>query len=79
MLDLPLEITATDDAAAFGAALLGGVAAGTFPDVPAAVEACVQVTGRVDPDPAWRDGYARGYTEFGRLYPALAGLRDARP
>jgi xylulokinase len=79
VLDLPLEITATDDAAAFGAALLGGVAAGTFADVPAAVEACVQVTGRVDPDPAWRDAYARGYTEFGRLYPALAGLRGARP
>jgi xylulokinase len=79
VLDLPLEITATDDAAAFGAALLGGVAAGTFADVPAAVEACVHVTGRVDPDPAWRDAYARGYTEFGRLYPALAGLRGARP
>jgi xylulokinase len=77
VLDLPLELTATDDGAAFGAALLGGVAAGAFPDVPAAVRACVRVAGTVEPDPAWREVYARGYTAFGRLYPAIAGLRDA--
>jgi xylulokinase len=74
-LDLPLEITATDDAAALGAAMLGGVAAGSFPDVPAAVEACVRVTGHVDPDPAWRERYAEGYAAFTRLYPAIAVLR----
>jgi xylulokinase len=78
VLDLPLEITATDDAAAFGAALLGGVAGGVFADVPAAVEACVGVAGRVEADPVWRDAYARGYAGFGRLYPALARVRDAR-
>ena len=74
VLDLPLEITATDDAAAFGAALLGGVAAGTFTDVPAAVSACVRVVETVPPDPAWRDAYAHGYEAFARLYPAVAGL-----
>jgi len=77
VLDLPLEVTATDDAAAFGAALLGGVAAGVFADVPAAVDACVNVVGRVDPDPAWGDAYAHGYEAFGRVYPALVGLREA--
>jgi xylulokinase len=74
VLDLPLEVTATDDAAAFGAALLGGVAARTFADVPAAVSACVRVVETVSPDPAWRDVYAPGYEAFARVYPALAGL-----
>ena len=77
MLDLPLEITAADDAAALGAAMLGGVAAGSFADVPAAVAACVRVTGRVEPDPAWREPYAEGYAAFRRIYPAIAGLRAA--
>ena len=74
-LDLPLEITAADDAAALGAALLGGVAAGTFADVATAVASCVEVVGSVDPDPAWRDVYAEGYAAFSKLYPAIAGLR----
>jgi xylulokinase len=77
VLGLPLEITAADDAAALGAAMLGGVAAGSFADVPAAVAACVRVTGRVEPDPAWREPYAEGYAVFRRIYPAIAGLRAA--
>ncbi|HYX86736.1 MAG TPA: xylulokinase [Gaiellales bacterium] len=72
-LDLPLEITATDDAAALGAAMLGGVAAGVFPDVAAAVASCVGVTGTIEPDADWRAAYAEGYATFGRLYPALRG------
>ena len=34
VLELPLERVAVEDAAAFGAALLGGVAGGVWPDVP---------------------------------------------
>ena len=37
VLDLPLELTAVEEGAAYGAALLGGVAAGTFSDVHEAV------------------------------------------
>jgi xylulokinase len=74
-LDLSLEITAADDAAALGAAMLGGVASGLFADVAAAVDSCVRVVGRVDPDPSWRGPYAEGYARFRRLYPAIAGLR----
>ena len=76
-LDLSLEITAADDAAALGAAMLGGVASGLFADVAAAVDSCVRVVGRVDPDPSWRGPYAEGYAAFRRLYPAIAGLRAA--
>ena len=39
VLGLPLELTVVEEGSAYGAALLGGVAAGVWPDVPAAVEA----------------------------------------
>jgi hypothetical protein len=57
--------------------MLAGVAAGSFADVSAAVESCVRVVGRIDPEPAWRDAYADGYAAFRRLYPAIASLRAA--
>ena len=43
VLELPLERTAAEEGAAFGAALLGGVAAGVFADVHEAVAATVRV------------------------------------
>ncbi len=73
-LDLPLERTAVDEGAAFGAALLGGVKNGVFPDAHAAVEACVATHGRVEPDAAWRDAYADGHRRYAALYPALRPL-----
>jgi xylulokinase len=76
VLGLPLERTAAEEGSAYGAALLGGVAGGVFPDAVAAVEACVRVGGRVEPDPAWRDAYDQGYARFRRLYPALRPLEE---
>jgi xylulokinase len=70
-LDLPLERTRAEEGAAYGAALLGGVSAGVFPDAAAAVAACVSVTDRVEPDPAWRDAYGAGHERYRALYPAL--------
>jgi xylulokinase len=74
VLDLPLERTAVDEGAAFGAALLGGVAAGVFADAGEAVAACVAPAGRIEADPAWRETYAEGYERYRRLYPALRPL-----
>ncbi len=75
VLRLPLERTAVEEGAAYGAALLGGVAAGTFADVHEAVEACVRVRETVDPVAEWVDVYADGYARFRELYPQLAPLR----
>jgi xylulokinase len=72
VLGLPLERTAAEEGAAYGAALLGGVAAGTFADVHEAVAACVRVRETVEPDPQWVDAYAEGYERFRDLYPMLA-------
>jgi xylulokinase len=74
VLDLPLELTASEEGSAFGAALLGGVAAGVFADVDEAVARCVRVTHVVEPDPAWRDAYAALLPRYRALYPALRGL-----
>jgi len=76
VLGLPLERTAAQEGAAFGAALLGGVAAGTFSDVHEAVDACVRVQETVEPDPDWAAAYERGYARFRRLYPALRPLEE---
>jgi xylulokinase len=76
VLELPLERTAAEEGAAFGAALLGGVAAGVFADVHDAVAATVRVRDTVEPEPEWVRPYADGYRRFRSLYPALRTLED---
>jgi xylulokinase len=76
VLELPLERTAAEEGAAFGAALLGGVAAGVFADVHEAVAATVRVQDTVEPEPEWVRPYADGYRRFRSLYPALRPLED---
>jgi len=76
VLELPLERPVVEEGAAYGAAMLGGVAGGTWPDTESAVVACVRVRDEVEPDPAWVRVYAEGRERFRALYPAL---RDARP
>jgi xylulokinase len=76
VLGVPLERTVVEEGAAFGAALLGGIAAGVFADVRQAVSACVRVRDRIEPDPAWLEVYDRGYARFRSLYPALQPLEE---
>jgi xylulokinase len=76
VLGVPLERTAVQEGAAFGAALLGGVAAGIFADVHEAVGACVHVSETVEPDPAWAPAYEAGYARFRSLYSALRPLEE---
>jgi xylulokinase len=70
-LELPLERVAVDEGAAFGAALLGGVAAGVWPDVAAAVAATVRAGDVVEPVPDWVAAYAGARARYRALYPAL--------
>jgi xylulokinase len=76
VLGLPIRRTTTDEGSAYGAALLGGVAAGVFRDVHEAVSTCVRLLDPVDPDPQWVDAYEHGYRRFQLLYPALRPLED---
>ena len=71
VLELPLERTAADEGAAFGAALLGGVAAGVWADTGEAVAATVSVEGHIDPVPDWIEPYREHHETYRALYPAL--------
>jgi xylulokinase len=70
-LELPLERCAVDEGSAYGAALLAGIAAGTFASAREAVEACVRVRETVEPNPAWAREYEAGYARYRALYPAI--------
>jgi xylulokinase len=71
VLGIPLARVAVEEGAAYGAALLGGVAGGVFRDVHEAVERCVRERDVVEPVPAWLEAYAAGYERYRALYPAL--------
>jgi xylulokinase len=77
VLDLPLEVCRVDEGAAYGAALLGGVAGGVFADARQAVEACVTVTRVIEPRPDWVERYAAILPHFRATYPALRTIREA--
>ncbi len=75
VLRVPLERTEAEEGAAYGAALLGAVAAGVFADAHEALAACVRVRDRIEPDPAWQARYDEGYARYRELYPNLRRLQ----
>ncbi len=74
VLELPLQRMAVDEGAPFGAALLGGVAAGAFADVHDAVVACVRPGEIIEPVAEWIEPYRAARERFAALYPALHPL-----
>ena len=67
----PLVGMAIDEGAAFGAAVLGGVAAGVWPDVPAACAAAVRTREPVHPHRHASAIYNKYYPIYRGLYPSL--------
>ena len=67
----PLVGMAIDEGAAFGAAVLGGVAAGVWPDVPAACAAAVRTREPVHPHRHASAIYNKCYPIYRGLYPSL--------
>jgi xylulokinase len=76
VLGIPIERTAVEEGAAYGAALLGAVASGVFASAQEAVDACVRVRHAVEPDPEWQKAYDERYARFRSLYPALRDLEE---
>jgi xylulokinase len=75
VLEAELVTVNTTEGAAYGAALLAGVGAGVWPDVPSACKAAVHVTGATTrPDPAQTAVYRSQYAIYRDLYPALKGF-----
>ena len=71
VLEAELVTVNTTEGAAYGAALLAGVGASAWTDVPAACAAAVKVTGSTHPDPAQVEAYRKAYPLYRELYPAL--------
>jgi xylulokinase len=74
VLELPLERLAVEEGAAYGAALLGGVASGAYAGPEEAVAACVRPRGTVEPVAEWVPAYRELRGRFRALYPALKQL-----
>ena len=71
ILGVELVTVNTTEGAAYGAALLAGVAAGVWRDTEAACTQTIRVTERVTPAEKNADCYRRMYEQYQTLYPAL--------
>ena len=74
----PCDVLVAEEGAAFGAALLAGVGVGAWADTDAACATAIHVAEQIAPDASLVQSYARGYTVFRRLYPALRTIREGR-
>lgn len=71
VLETELVTVNTTEGAAFGAALLAGVGAGAWGNVPEACAATVKITGSTQPDAEQMNTYRAVYPLYRELYPAL--------
>jgi xylulokinase len=71
VFDTPVALTTSTEGPAFGAALLGGVAAGVYASVPEAADALVHVTARLAPEPAAAARYREIHAVYRGLYADL--------
>ncbi|MBN2117309.1 MAG: xylulokinase [Anaerolineales bacterium] len=76
VLDAELVTVNTTEGGAYGAALLAGVGAGAWSDVPSACKAAIKITGSTTPDPAQVEAYRKSYPLYRELYPALKSSFD---
>ena len=77
VLDSELVTVNTTEGAAYGAALLAGVAAGVWPDVDTACAQTIRVSDRINPDATNTSRYVEMYRQYQSLYPALHPISDA--
>ncbi len=71
VLEAELVTVNTSEGAAFGAALLAGVGAGAWQDVPTACQETIHLTGITKPHAAEVATYQKTYPLYQTLYPAL--------
>jgi xylulokinase len=67
----PVQIVAVEEGAAYGAAILAGIGAKTWPTVDAACDAVVRVAGTTDPNAQDSSTMNRAYASYRRIYPSM--------
>lgn len=76
ILGMELVTVNTTEGAAYGAALLAGVGAGIWPDIPAACAQTIRVMDHISPDRRNVELYCRLYQQYRMLYPALKPISN---
>jgi xylulokinase len=71
-----VEILAAEEGAAYGAAILAGVGAGSWSSVDQACDAIVRVISRIAPDPESTSTMQKSYRTYRRIYPALHSIQQ---
>lgn len=71
VLNMKLDIVASEQGPGMGGAMLAMVACGRYPSVQAACDALVQVVDTVEPDPVLVAKYEKRYHQFSKIYPAM--------
>jgi xylulokinase len=69
-----VETVEAEEGAAYGVAILAGVAAGAWPTVEAACDQVIRTNKRVSPDPHAVEVFHRQYRKYVALYPALRSI-----
>jgi xylulokinase len=72
----PVETVASDEGAAYGAAVLAGVGAGVWPGVDDACDRLIRTRVAATPDPASEAVLQQRYLAYRRLYPLLRALYE---
>ena len=74
VLESELVTVNTTEGAAYGTALLAGVAAGVWPNVDTACAQTIRVSDRIEPNNTNLSRYAEMYRQYQSLYPALRSI-----
>ena len=72
-----VEIVEAEEGAAYGAAIIAGVGAGTWTSVDAACGQVVRVAQRVTPQPDAMETMNKSYAAYRRIYPALKSISNS--
>jgi xylulokinase len=71
---IPVVTPRVTEAAALGAALLGGMGVGLYPSAAAASARCLRMAESYAPDPDRHERYTRQYDLYRQVYPAVAPI-----
>jgi xylulokinase len=74
VLQKPVTRLATEETALLGAAILGAVASGVYPDLPTAVKHMARLAGTLHPNPANAEVYHQAYLMYVELYERLSPM-----
>jgi len=76
VLGIPVKVPRVKESTALGAAMLAGIGAGVYPDIPTAARAVVAFDRTIEPDSEGHSRYVGLYDSWLRVYAAQLGMVD---